>query len=147
MRWGSTPRRSHFYLEARDIEKKALGRQHPEYATSLNNLAVLYDSMGEYSKAEPLYLEARDIRKRALGPQHPDYGTSLNNLAVLYESMGKYAKAERLYLEARDIRKRSPRPPAPRLCHKPQQPGRALQEDGGVRQGGTVCTASDRGQT
>ena len=53
--------------QARDIRKRVLGTEHPDYATSLNNLAAFYQSMDEYVKAEPLYLEARDINKRVLG--------------------------------------------------------------------------------
>ena len=37
------------------IREKVLGKEHPNVAISLNNLAVLYDSQGNYSKAEPLY--------------------------------------------------------------------------------------------
>ena len=32
-----------------EIPKKALGEGHPDYATSLNNLAVLYQAMGDYA--------------------------------------------------------------------------------------------------
>jgi tetratricopeptide (TPR) repeat protein/CHAT domain-containing protein len=77
------------------IKKEALGERHPSYATSLNNLALLYDSMGDYGKAEPLHRQALDIRKEALGDKHPHYAESLNNLAMLYQEMGDYAKAER----------------------------------------------------
>jgi Flp pilus assembly protein TadD len=40
-----------------------LGENHPEnhYATSLNNLAMLYDAMGNYTAAEPLFKEALAI--------------------------------------------------------------------------------------
>ena len=34
------------------IRQKVLGPEHPATATSLNNLAGLYYSMGEYGKAE-----------------------------------------------------------------------------------------------
>jgi tetratricopeptide (TPR) repeat protein len=37
------------------ILEKALGPDHPNVATSLNNLAGLYYSQGNYSAAEPLY--------------------------------------------------------------------------------------------
>ncbi len=65
--------------------QEALGENHPDYATSLNNLAKLYREMGEYSKAEPLFRNALEICKRALGENHPNYATSLNNLAMLYK--------------------------------------------------------------
>ena len=87
-------------------QKEVLGEEHPDYATTLNNLAALYRSMGDYAKAEPLYVQARDVFSRVLGEEHPSYATSLNNLAGFYYSMSDYAKAEPLYVEASDIRKR-----------------------------------------
>jgi hypothetical protein len=40
---------------------------------SLNNLAALYDDMGNYTAAEPLLKEALAIYKKVLGEEHPDY--------------------------------------------------------------------------
>ena len=91
------------YLEAKQIQEKVLGKEHPDYAASCNNLAILYKDMGQYEKAEPLYLEAKQIREKVLGKEHPDYAASCNNLAVLYKDMGQYEKAEPLYLEAKQI--------------------------------------------
>ena len=79
---------------------------HPDVATSLNNLASLYDSQGRYSEAEPLYLDALEMRKRLFTGDHPDVATSLNNLALLYHNQGKYSEAEPLYLDALEMRKR-----------------------------------------
>lgn len=45
---------------------RASGERHPDYATSLNNLAGLYDSMGDAAKAEPLYLQALEISRDVL---------------------------------------------------------------------------------
>lgn len=39
---------------ALDISEKVLGPQHPDVATTLNNLALLYESRGEYEKARLL---------------------------------------------------------------------------------------------
>ncbi|MEO0684126.1 MAG: tetratricopeptide repeat protein [Cyanobacteria bacterium J06649_11] len=38
------------------IQEKILGKEHPDLSTSLNNLALLYDSQGSYAEAESLYL-------------------------------------------------------------------------------------------
>ena len=57
-------------------------------ATSLNNLAGLYQAQGKYAEAEPLYQRALAIWEKALGPEHPDVATSLNNLAALYQAQG-----------------------------------------------------------
>ena len=41
-------------VRALSIREKALGPEHPDVATALNNLAALYKANGEYAKAEPL---------------------------------------------------------------------------------------------
>jgi tetratricopeptide (TPR) repeat protein len=66
------------------IKEQALGTRHPDLATSLNNLAMLYQAQGAFAKAEPLLLRALDIQEYAPGPRHPALATSLNNLAMLY---------------------------------------------------------------
>ncbi|MEI2771580.1 MAG: tetratricopeptide repeat protein [Candidatus Competibacter sp.] len=38
--------------------EKVLGPEHPATLTSVNNLAVLYQSQGRYGEAEPLYQRA-----------------------------------------------------------------------------------------
>jgi len=48
------------------IREKVLGKQHPSYASSLNNLALLYSYMGDYLRAEPLHREATVITLRNL---------------------------------------------------------------------------------
>ncbi len=50
--------------QALEIRKNILGEEHPDYATSLNNLAGLYKSTGDYAQAEPLYRQALAIGKR-----------------------------------------------------------------------------------
>jgi len=96
-----------WYLEAKVIREKALGKDHPDYAWILNNLALLYKDMGNYQKAEPLNIEAKAVWEKALGKEHPNYAISLNNMAVLYKEMGQYEKAESFYLEAKAIREKA----------------------------------------
>jgi tetratricopeptide (TPR) repeat protein/tRNA A-37 threonylcarbamoyl transferase component Bud32 len=85
--------------------RKLLGEEHPLYATSLDNLALLYRDMADYREALPLLEQALALRKQRLGGQHPDYATSLNNLAKLYRDMGDYRKALPLFEQARDLDK------------------------------------------
>src|SRR5271165_6394620 len=49
-----------------ELVKRVYGAEHPATATSLNDLGVLYQQMGEYPKAEPLYQEALRIRQKVL---------------------------------------------------------------------------------
>ncbi len=79
------------------ILEKALGNDHPYVASSLNNLARVYQAQGHYAEAEPLYQRSLAIREKALGNDHPDVAQSLNNLADLYRIQGHYTEAEPLY--------------------------------------------------
>jgi CHAT domain-containing protein len=63
-------------------------------------LAQLYDSIGEYAKAEPLFQKALRLRQLSLGAEDPDTASALCNLGKLYMDMGEYAKAEPLCLES-----------------------------------------------
>ncbi|MBE8968722.1 tetratricopeptide repeat protein [Nostocales cyanobacterium LEGE 12452] len=88
------------------IRKQTLGDEHPDVATSLNNLAFLYREQGHYKRAEPLYRQALEMYKRLLGNEHPGVANTLNNLAVLYSSQGRYEQAEPLYHQALEMYKR-----------------------------------------
>ena len=83
-------------FEAALKEAGAFGPDDVRLATSLDNLALLYDAQGRYAKAEPLYQRALAIWEKALGPEHPHVAASLNNLATLYQLQCKYADAEPL---------------------------------------------------
>jgi CHAT domain-containing protein len=82
-------------------------KEHPNYATSLNNLGYLYQQLGDYAQAEPYYLEAKNIMEKTLEKDHSGYATLLNNLGLLYLEMGYSAKAEPYYLEAKNIREKT----------------------------------------
>jgi tetratricopeptide (TPR) repeat protein len=79
---------------------------HPDVASSLNNLAALYTSQGRYSQAERLYTQALEMRERLFNGDHPDVASILDNLAALYTSQGRYSQAERLYTQALEMRER-----------------------------------------
>src|SRR5260370_17226488 len=84
------------YHEAPRIRQKVLGSEHPDTATSLNSLALLYWATGEYAKAEPLYQEALRILQKVLGKEHPDTANSLENLAMLEFDLGRIDQAPAL---------------------------------------------------
>ena len=68
-----------------------------ENAYVLNELARVYQAMGQNAKAEPLYRRSLKICEATLGPDHPNVAISLNNLAVLYQAMEQFEKAEPLF--------------------------------------------------
>jgi tetratricopeptide (TPR) repeat protein len=85
------------------IRERALGTEHPDTATSLNNLANLLRDQGDLAGAWPLFERALAIREKALGPEHPDTATSLNDLAHLFKERGYLADARPLIERALTI--------------------------------------------
>ena len=83
-----------------------MGENHPYVATSLNNLAHLYNHQERYTEAEPLYLRALSIYEQQLGQNHPSVANSLNNLAKLYQAQGRDGEAVSLFQRAQSIEKR-----------------------------------------
>jgi hypothetical protein len=73
-----------------------LGPEHPDTATSLNNLAQVLAAQGNLLGARPLYERTLAIRERALGPEHPDTATSLHDLGLLLKDQGDLARARPL---------------------------------------------------
>ena len=117
-------------------------------ATSLNNLADLYEAMGRYAEAEPLYKRSLEISEKRLGRDHPDVATSLNNLAALYRTMGRYAEAEPLYQRSLEICEKQLGQGPPRRGHQPEQPGDPVPGHGPIRQGRAALPAQpgDQGE-
>ena len=95
-----------YYQQSLEMYRKLLGDEHPDVATSLNNLAGLYESQGKYEEAEPYYQQSLEMRRKLLGNEHPHVATSLNNLAGLYESQGKYEEAEPYYQQSLEMRRK-----------------------------------------
>jgi tetratricopeptide (TPR) repeat protein len=91
--------------QAVEIGRTALGESHPDYAQSLNSLAVLLQDMGDYAAALAVLRHALEIHSTALGEGHPDYAADLHNLAGLYRDMGDYAAALPLFRQALEIRR------------------------------------------
>jgi tetratricopeptide (TPR) repeat protein len=88
------------------IRKKARGPEHPDTASSLNNLALLLQKQGDLVAARPLYERALEIGEKVQGPDHPATATRLNNLAGLLRHQGDVAGARPLYERALAIREK-----------------------------------------
>lgn len=87
------------------IRARVLGLEHPDTATSYNNLAQLYRLRGEYRQAEELYQRALKIREDVLGPQDSNTAFTLHDLGHIYYFQGEFKKAEPFYQRALAIRK------------------------------------------
>ncbi len=86
-----------YYGKALAIWEKVLGTEHPDTATSYNNIGVVYKSMGDYDKALEYYGKALAICEKVLGTEHPSTATSYNNIGMVYDNIGDYDKALEYY--------------------------------------------------
>ena len=99
--------------QAVTVLEKVLGGEHPDTVAALNNLALLYQSMGRLAEAEPLAKRALATAEKVLGKDHPDVASQLTNLAGLYRATGRLAEAEPLAERALDIRQQKLGPDDP----------------------------------
>jgi tetratricopeptide (TPR) repeat protein len=97
-----------FYQRALAINEKALGPEHLDSATGINNLATLYHNQGQYVKAELFYQRALAILEGALGPEHPNLATCLENYALCLRAMERSQEGDCLKLVPRQFGQRQP---------------------------------------
>lgn len=88
-----------FLLQVLDFTNTQFGENSTQYATALNNLALVYIEWGRYKQAESMLLKAKDIDKIQLGEYHRSYARDLENLGLLYKSMGQYKNAELIMVQ------------------------------------------------
>ncbi len=89
-RWGNWPKHGQYYDPRPRYQRKGAGEEHPDTATSLNNMGGLLQAMGELAEARPYYARALAIREKVLGAEHPHTATSLNNMGALLDEMGDW---------------------------------------------------------
>lgn len=74
------------YMRVLDLDNVIYGPDNQRYATTLNNIALVYQLMGYYDLTEKLLTQSLAIRKARLGEKHPLYAKNLNDLGVYYLS-------------------------------------------------------------
>jgi tetratricopeptide (TPR) repeat protein len=81
----------HKHDQALAGQERSLGRDHPDIAT-VNNIALVDDNQGDYSKALELLDRALAEREMSLGRDHPRTLGTVNNMASVYGNQGDYNK-------------------------------------------------------
>jgi CHAT domain-containing protein len=120
---------SSYFERAAAIYEKVLPADHPDLATSLNNLGFDRYRLGHYREAEALYQRALDIRERVLPENHPAIADTLNNLAELYKAVERIDEAIPLLNRALEMRSRSLPPDDPRIASSLQNLAGAMELD------------------
>ena len=72
----------------------ALGAEHPDTLSSVNNLGALLLDKGDYGGAEEYCRRALEGYEKTHGPEHNDTLMSVNNLGLLLKANGAYERAE-----------------------------------------------------
>ena len=73
--------------------EKGVGPESQRVARILNNIANIYKSQGDFTKALELHQRVYSIMEKALGPNHGVTLVSLGNIARTYASMGDVQNA------------------------------------------------------
>lgn len=120
---------SQYFERAVEIYGKVLPADHPDLATSLNNLGYDRYRHGRYSESEALYQKALDIRERVLKPNDPAIADTLTNLAELYKARERSSDAVPLLNRALEIRSRSLPADSPLIASSLQNLAGALELD------------------
>lgn len=91
-------------IEASDIMEKKLGKENPQYAEILKNVAVLYISEGKYDLAFQALTTAEAIWKVKTGTKNNINAASIYTLAGdVYYQLKNYKKAEEFYHKSKDL--------------------------------------------
>ena len=81
-------------------DAQKLGKTDPRLAQSLNDLAMLYHSLGRLTEAEPLYRKAIGIDEKRGDEARMDIAITLENLAELYKTQQRKGEAAAMYRRA-----------------------------------------------
>ncbi len=104
------------FRKALAIQEKATGRDHPDYAQTLADMAAVYRSEGRLEPAVSAYREALTILERRLMADHPQIESILYQLENLYRTYDRYDEAETYALRSLKIREKLLGPDHPALA-------------------------------
>ena len=71
------------------VHEASYGKDHPDVAIDLSNLAQLLMATNRLSEAEPLMRRALAMGEASYGEDHPDIAIRLNNLAALLQATNR----------------------------------------------------------
>jgi hypothetical protein len=68
--------------QALERARDALGEEHPDTLTAMNNLAITLGAQGNLARARELEQRVLEGMRRVLGEDHPDTVKAMNNFAA-----------------------------------------------------------------
>jgi tetratricopeptide (TPR) repeat protein len=82
------------------MQERHLGRDHPDVAATLNDLAIILKAQGELAEAKAMYERGLAIDERMFGQDNVKCAATLSNLAGVFFDMGDFAQAKAFYLRS-----------------------------------------------
>jgi len=113
-----------YYRDALAIRQRMLPDEHPLIAGSLNNLASIHRSLGQFDEAEQATLRTLAIRQKAYGEQHPMVANSIASLGDLAMARGNLDDAARHFERSQKLREACLSEDHPQLASALSQLGR-----------------------
>ena len=104
------------FQKAQSIREQALGVEHPDVLTTINNLADVYTIQSKWNVAEELYKYVLALRTRIFGEGHPAVAQTLQSMAQLSFQLRRYDKTEQLYKQVVSIREKVLGPDHPEVA-------------------------------
>ncbi len=91
------------YRTALDIDRQALGNDHPQVGMHVLNLAFTLQQQGQLDQAAPLYAESLQILTKVLGETHPMTLDASANFGRFLHRRGDLAQAETVLARVVDL--------------------------------------------
>ena len=88
--------------EVLELNKAHYGPDHPEVASVMNTLALIYEGNGNFEAAIATIRQVIDIRRNQPEPGH-NLAANLNNLAIMLHRTGELEESDLLFREAVEV--------------------------------------------
>jgi CHAT domain-containing protein/Tfp pilus assembly protein PilF len=88
------------------IEQAIFGPDHPNVASTLNNMGIVAGDRGDYQTAQKYLDEALAIKLKMLGNGHIETARTIHNLGNLAYTKGDYPAARKYYDDALSIKRK-----------------------------------------
>jgi len=117
------------FREALRIRQEKLGPVHVLVAESMNGVAHVLTSLGQWKEAETIFRNSLDMsRSLMLGPRHPNYVSALDGLVQSLLTLGKLSEAEDDAREGIKLEKSLLGPEHPRVASSLTRLARVLEQ-------------------
>jgi len=81
------------YLRQIPLAEELYGTEHPNTASTYNNIGEVYHTQGDYPKALEYHFKALKIDEKVFGTNHPNTARDYNNIGTVYYKSKEYDKA------------------------------------------------------